>query len=64
MTFREVDVVEVREVLMRGWLDGAGFRAAFFAFGVSLLPRKQRSRRWVRIASITLMPRLLIAVTS
>ena len=33
MTFREVDVIEVREVL-RGWLDGGGLRTIAERAGV------------------------------
>ena len=45
MAFREVDVVEVREVL-RGWLDGAGLRTVAERAGVD----RKTARRYVQAA--------------
>ncbi len=48
MVFREVDVVEVREVL-RGWLDGVGLRTVAARAGVD----RKTARRYVRCTSGT-----------
>ena len=45
MGFREVDVVEVREVL-RGWLDGVGLRTVAARAGVD----RKTARRYVQAA--------------
>ncbi len=45
MAFREVDVVEVREVLRR-WLDGGGLRTAAERAGVD----RKTARRYVQAA--------------
>src|SRR5665811_1918132 len=45
MAFREVDVIEVREVL-RGWLDGAGLRTVAERAGVD----RKTARRYVQAA--------------
>jgi len=45
MAFREVDVVEVREVL-RGWLDGGGLRTVAERAGVD----RKTARRYVEAA--------------
>src|ERR1700712_259940 len=45
MAFREVDVVEIREVL-RGWLDGGGLRTAAERAGVD----RKTARRYVQAA--------------
>ncbi len=45
MAFREVDVIEVREVL-RGWLDGGGLRTVAARAGVD----RKTARRYVEAA--------------
>src|SRR6186997_1427338 len=45
VVFREVDVVEVREVL-RGWLDGVGLRTVAARAGVD----RKTARRYVQAA--------------
>ena len=45
MAFREVDVVEVREVL-RGWVEGAGLRTIAERAGVD----RKTARRYVEAA--------------
>jgi transposase len=45
MGFREVSVIEVREVL-RGWLDGAGLRTVAERAGVD----RKTARRYVQAA--------------
>ena len=45
MAFREVDVVEIREVL-RGWLDGGGLRTIAERAGVD----RKTARRYVQAA--------------
>ena len=44
MAFREVDVIEVREVL-RGWLDGGGLRTVAERAGWTASPPAGMSRR-------------------
>ena len=47
MAFREVDVVEIREVL-RGWLDGGGLRTIAERAGVD----RKTARRYVAAAQV------------
>ena len=60
MAFREVDVVEVREVL-RGWLDGVGLRTVAERAGVD----RKTARRYVQAAEAAGLSRDagLVAVT-
>ena len=50
MAFREVDVVEIREVL-RGWLDGGGLRTIAERAGVD-----RKTARYADIGITDLMP--------
>jgi hypothetical protein len=47
VVFREVDVVEVREVL-RGWLDGVGLRAVAARAGLQTVASRVRFREQYR----------------
>ena len=53
MAFREVDVVEIREVL-RGWLDGGGLRTIAERAGVD--------RKTARYADVGITDRLTVEV--
>ena len=51
MVFREVSVVEIREVL-RAWLGGAGLRTVGERAGVD----RKTARRYVQAASVERVP--------
>ncbi len=56
MAFREVDVVEIREVL-RGWLDGGGLRTIAERAGVDsrTAPGDRTQKRLLAVRSVVII---------